>query len=311
MKRIFSNECDSSKISFIQEVIKKSGIDYYQIDDQIKKIDKPSNEESWVQAVLDFDFVKLTGLRNQYQIKINSDDPEQSMNLAAIDYYVEDYVGSYNYLQRASWQYYKEKKLPQYFISQVNLKYDSQLAKINSNKIIYKELDKANELDLDGIFDSLPIVERNHMNFLRELSSFSISYSIFQKLYMRSEKTLDEANSQVWLSMGQPAYVALRREMKDFFYYEFYNNILLDHYRENTEIFHMYMRTILEAVATPTRTSKDSNRGLPSYNITPENLEWLDIFVILRFTGDPGDLRTILGKYDLASIKVQYKFVCK
>lgn len=311
VKRIFSNKNNSTKGSFIQGIIKKSGIDYYQIDNQIQKIDKPSDEENWVWAVLDFDFMKLTDLRNTYEIKINSDDPEQSMKLAAIDYYLEDYVGSYNYLQRASWQYYRQKKLPQYFISQVNLKYDSQLAKINSNGELYKELDKKNEVDLDQTFESLPVVERNRMKFLRELSSFSISYSLFEKIYMRCEKTLDEANSQFWF-MGQPAYESLRREMKDFFYYEFYNNILLDHYKENTAIFHMYMRTILSAVATPTRAS--NIHGISSYNITPESLEWFDIFVMLRFTSDPRDLRKLLDQYELASIQIDKaarKYLCK
>lgn len=311
VKRIFSNKNNPTKVSFIQGIIKKSGIDYYQIDNQIQKIDKPSDEENWVRAVLDFDFMKLTDLRNTYEIKINSDDPEQSMKLAAIDYYLEDYVGSYNYLQRASWQYYRQKKLPQYFISQVNLKYDSQLAKINSNGELYKELDKKNEVDLDQTFESLPVVERNRMKFLRELSSFSISYSLFENIYMRCEKTLDEANSQFWF-MGQPAYESLRREMKDFFYYEFYNNILLDHYKENTAIFHMYMRTILSAVATPTRAS--NIHGISSYNITPESLEWFDIFVMLRFTSDPRDLRKLLDQYELASIqidKASRKYLCK
>lgn len=266
MKCIFYNEHNSSKASFIQEIIKRSGINSYQIDNQIHKIDKPTIKDSWVQAVLDFDFKELTALRNKYEITINNDDPEQSMKLAAIDYYLEDYVGSYNYLQRASWQYYRQKKLSQYFISQVNLKYDSQLAKINSNEKSYKELDKKNKLDLDQTFDSLPVVERKRMNFLRELSSFSISYSLFQKLYMQSEKTLDEANSQFWATMGSPAYKVLRSDMKDFFYYEFYNNILLDHYIENTAIFHMYMRTILESTATPTKILKDSFCGPSSYN---------------------------------------------
>lgn len=311
VKRIFSNKNNSTKVSFIQGIIKKSGIDYYQIDNQIQKIDKPSDEENWVRAVLDFDFMKLTDLRNTYEIKINSDDPEQSMKLAAIDYYLEDYVGSYNYLQRASWQYYRQKKLPQYFISQVNLKYDSQLAKINSNGELYKELDKKNEVDLDQTFESLPVVERNRMKFLRELSSFSISYSLFEKIYMRCEKTLDEANSQFWF-MGQPAYESLRREMKDFFYYEFYNNILLDHYKENTAIFHMYMRTIFAAVTTPARASNIN--GLLSYNITPENLDWFDIFAMLKFTSDPKDLRKLLDQYELASIQIDEegrKYLCK
>ena len=102
-----------------------------------------------------------------------------------------------------------------------------------------------NEVDLDQTFESLPVVERNCMKFLRELSSFSISYSLFERIYVRSEKTLDEANSLFWATTGQPAYEVLRSDIKDFFYYEFYNNILLDHYKENTAIFHMYMRTIL------------------------------------------------------------------
>ncbi|MFK5586452.1 SIR2 family protein [Lactobacillus delbrueckii] len=302
MKRIFSNKSNSTKVSFIQSIIKKSGIDYYQKDNQVQEIDKPSDEENWVRAVLDFDFMKLTDLRNTYEIKINSDDPEQSMKLAAIDYYLEDYVGSYNYLQRASWQYYRQKKLPQYFISQVNLKYDSQLAKINSNEKLCKELDKRNEVNLDQTFESLPLVERNRMKFLRELSSFSISYSLFERIYVRGEKTLDEANSLFWATTGQPAYKVLRSDIKDFFYYEFYNNILLDHYKENTAIFHMYMRTILSAVATPTRAS--NIHGISSYNITPESLEWFDIFIMLRFTSDPQELRKILDQYDLASIKI-------
>ncbi|MCD5461900.1 SIR2 family protein [Lactobacillus delbrueckii subsp. bulgaricus] len=302
VKRIFSNKSNSTKVSFIQSIIKKSGIDYYQKDNQVQEIDKPSDEENWVRAVLDFDFMKLTDLRNTYEIKINSDDPEQSMKLAAIDYYLEDYVGSYNYLQRASWQYYRQKKLPQYFISQVNLKYDLQLAKINSNEKLCKELDKRNEVNLDQTFESLPLVERNRMKFLRELSSFSISYSLFERIYVRGEKTLDEANSLFWATTGQPAYKVLRSDIKDFFYYEFYNNILLDHYKENTAIFHMYMRTILSAVATPTRAS--NIHGISSYNITPESLEWFDIFIMLRFTSDPQELRKILDQYDLASIKI-------
>lgn len=304
LKCIFYNECNSSKASFVQEIIKRSGINYYQIDNQIHKIDKPTIKDSWVQAVLDFDFKELTALRNKYEITINNDDPEQSMKLAAIDYYLEDYVGSYNYLQRASWQYYRQKKLSQYFISQVNLKYDSQLAKINSNEKSYKELDKKNKLDLDQTFDSLPVVERKRMNFLRELSSFSISYSLFQKLYMQSEKTLDEANSQFLATMGPPAYKALRSDMKDFFNYEFYNNILLDHYKENTAIFHMYMRTILESTATPTKILKDSFCGPSSYNVTSNSLEWFDIFVMLRFTGDTNDIVKIFRDYDCASIPI-------
>lgn len=304
LKCIFYNERNSSKASFIQEIIKRSGINSYQIDNQIHKIDKPNIKDSWVQAVLDFDFKELTALRNKYEITINNDDPEQSMKLAAIDYYLEDYVGSYNYLQRASWQYYRQKKLSQYFISQVNLKYDSQLAKINSNEESSKELDEKNKLDLDKAFESLPVGERKRMNFLRELSSFSISYSLFQKLYIQREKTLEEAKSQFLAKNGDSAYEALRSDMKDFFYYEFYNNILLDHYKENTAIFHMYMRTILESTATPTKILKDSFCGPSSYNVTSDNLEWFDIFVMLRFTGDTKDIVEIFRDYDFASIPI-------
>ncbi|MBT8800988.1 hypothetical protein BTI05_09235, partial [Lactobacillus delbrueckii subsp. bulgaricus] len=93
------------------------------------------------------------------------------------------------------------------------LKYDSQLAKINSNEKLCKELDKRNEVNLDQTFESLPLVERNRMKFLRELSSFSISYSLFERIYVRGEKTLDEANSLFWATTGQPAYKVLRSDI--------------------------------------------------------------------------------------------------
>lgn len=306
LKRIFSKKFGSSKISFIQGIIKKSGIESYQIGDKTWSIDKQIVKEPWMQAVLDFDFNELKNLKNMYEVTVGNDDPEQQMKLAVVDYYLEDYVGSYSCLRRSSWQFYLQNKFPQYFISQVNLKYDSQLARILSvnDEKLTKEFDKKNEIDLDQTFESLPIVERRRMEFLRELSSFSISYSLFQKLYVLSNKTLNEANSQFALKIGNSAYDVLRKDIKDFFDYELYNGILLDHYRENTEIFHMYIKTILVATATPTRFVKDLFSEIQSHNITPDSLEWFDIFVLLRFTSDSKELKKYLEEIESASISI-------
>lgn len=140
------------------------------------------------------------------------------------------------------------------------------------------------QIDLDKTLRSIPDLGNDNNRFLRDLIGFKLNSELFYDVFSDSLKANKEATETYTLFAGLPAYLSLRSRTLDYYWYTTYNYMLVDRYRENSNLFDLYARTILTSVSTPDKELPLPIRGISSGNLHAESLVADDIHLILRFT---------------------------
>ena len=217
-----------------------------------KTINFQKGEDSELEkAIYEFDYNKLRRIKD-HNAKILSDkNPYLYIQQATIAAFLFDYVTAYTCLSNAIDILYKRKEYPQYFIA--------LFSKVNIGHIILKDFflqiddgirekvgEELNAIDLGRTLESIPDLGNENNQFLRDLQGFNFATQLFHNAYKVSNKAKKEASESYIIYSGRPGYSEITFRVTDYYLYCLRNNILVDRYRENSNIYDIYARTILK-----------------------------------------------------------------
>ncbi|SKA64315.1 SIR2-like domain-containing protein [Succinivibrio dextrinosolvens DSM 3072] len=237
----------------------------------------------WIDLITRFNDKELKKLLKSNSSRLNETTPDLYMVQACIYVYFKDFLFAYNSLKIAASIYYKKSESVKYFIAEVDRYYVGKLL-INyplSNvdkkdiELVRKELDL---LNLEKTLMSLPNLGKG-IEILKDLSSFDISYKLFQRAYSTSNKVKEESCTNYNLFTGVPAFSIMNRRIRDFFLFEHINCVTVDSYAENIQIYTLYFQSILNSVVSSELKNKSDN----FFNIHADCISDFDLTVALKF----------------------------
>ena len=306
------------KIQSIAEALRKSAVKgtsrVVEEDSKIhfdrKEFSNIDSVPEWIEAIRYFDYKKLNQFK-EYNAKILSEsNPELYLQQAYICSFLGDYLSAYYCLDNAVNYYYRKKEYAWYFISMWNKR---NIAQIITLDIMYnwnipqdiKESIKNDyeTIDLDKTLQTIPNLGNDNNQFLRDLKDFKFASDLFYDVVSNSMKASTQAKETYFVFAGMPAYEEMRQLVYDYYRYGILNCLITDRYRENNEIFNLFVRSIFASVSAPdVDTSQESILG-SSGNIHAESLNATDIHLILRYI-DSGKLRKLIGEFNINIINV-------
>ena len=288
------------KIGLINSIVSKSAVEAIIIDQKnsekknafnrkIVKIEKKAISKL-INIIETFDFEKLKNLREENEINLTDNTPELYLEQAYISYVLFEYSRAYRYLRISSNLFYKKKKYVWYFISEVNRKNVGKIIKgdflgeykISEKKKIMEEVDA---LELEIIYRKIPLKEADSREFLQDLYTFRTYYTLFQSTYLTSKKTEKEAKTKYSMYAGVPGYKKLREQIRDCYYYDLLNYIMVDRYQEDVEIYRLFAHTIINSACSTDLSVQgiEEDKTFNTGNIYVDCLEKFDVYIILRY----------------------------
>lgn len=296
------------KTKLIKSIVEKSPIKTVEIYKKKTKkgLQKKSvlvvgeGDSKIVKAIEDFDFEKLRNIREENEAYLTDMMPELYLEQAYISYVLFEYAKAYRYLRICSQLFYKKKQFVWYFISEVN--------RYNLGRIIQQDVwgqyndaevekirNEVASLDLEVVYDKIPIKEMGEKDFLQDLYTFRTYYKLFQNAYLTSKKTEKEAKTKYSIYSGIPGYAKLRTQIKDCYCYDLYNYIMVDRYREDIEIYRLFSKTIINSACSADLTldGLQQNKIFDTGNIYAETLEKFDVYIIIRYM-ESDELKSLL-----------------
>ena len=282
------NNIEKEKRDLIISVIDKSAVQQIKICNKNKKL----NKKQFVQikdAIENFDFDRLIEIRNENEGKLEEYNPKLYLEQAYISYYLLEYEKAYRYLRICSHLFYRKKQYVWYFITEVNRK--------NIGKIIQRDLERnyslfekekiENEvraIDIEKLYDRILQTEIEEKDFLYDIYTFRMYYTIFQDTYLMGKKTEKEAKTNYSFYAGIPQYERLRNRILDCYNYDLNNYIMVDKYQEVIEIYRLFAHTILRSVCSPQLSTEENEETVfNTGNIKVKCLEKFDVYIILRY----------------------------
>ena len=304
---LFGNEKerDDDKIALIKSVINKSTVKLIRTEDSLNSI-KPVEITiehkpifRFMIAVENFDFKELNAIREENEANLSEQSPELYLEQAYISYILFEYVKAYRYLRVCSKIYYKKKQYVWYFISEVNRKnigriIERDFRKNCSDEERNKIKTELAALNIEAIYRKLPLTEPDERDFLQDLYTFRTYYTLFQNAYLTSRKTEEEATTNYSMYAGVPSYLKFREQIKDCYYYDLYNYIMIDRYQEDIETYRLYARTLISSACCSDLSVEESEEEFfGAGNVYASCLEKFDVYVILRYM-KLGELKKML-----------------
>ena len=135
---------------------------------------------------------------------------------------------------------------------------------------------------------------------LKDISDFKLPLLLFHEAYIISEKIKEEGKTEYILYSGNPAFFRMKTEIVDYYLFEKLNNIMLDGYPQNSQIYRLYFRSVLDSALTPD-VRRELQGGEKINNIHMESLSDFDVYLALRYE-TINDLRKILKNISLLPI---------
>ena len=185
--------------------------------------------------------------------------------------------------------FYRHQEYFQYFIAEMNRFYigkmvidrDGVISGVDSEdaKIVSEEIKAIN---LDRTYRSLPDFGGNN-KALKDIYTFKIAYTLFQDAYLTSEKVREQAKANYIFFSGTAAFASMRRSMEDYYSYITLNQLAVDQYVENREIFRIYFQSIFGSVMTADMDSSDYIIKSRSGNVHANKLSRFDLMIALRY----------------------------
>ncbi len=160
-----------------------------------------------------------------------------------------------------------------------------------------------NTIDLEKTLRTIPDLGNEHNLFLRDLKDFKFSSDLFYDVVSNTIKTSREAKETYVLYAGVPAYEKLRQMVYDYYNYGINNCLIVDRYRENNEIFEIYIRSILASVSASDYSTTDEAIFGWSGNIHADSINAEDIQLIIRYI-DVNKLRKLFSEFSIKTIEV-------
>lgn len=324
-KKYAPDENEEMLVKEILDVLNKSNIHgiilFVPIDDDYPKLDnenvywnsqhrvfidfeKLEDIPKWIDCIYRFDNKELKAISEKNNSKLNESNPELYMEQAYILSNFDEYLAAYNCLRTAASLFYKKDKKANYFIAETCRYYIGKIIKSSGIQfgITKKDIDDVSKeieaIDLDRTFRSLPDLGKGN-EILKEISSFDISYKLFQEAFKFAEDIKEQASTRYNLFSGLPAFSKMRNSIYDFYCFESMNYIILDKYIENNRIYKLYFQSILSSVLSPDIGNEENEDG--PYNIHIKALSNFELFLGLKYVTYK-ELQKIYAEIELLDI---------
>ena len=241
-------------------------------------------------AIENFDFSELRKIRERNEANLTDINPKLYLEQAYISYILFDYIKAYRYLRVSSKLFYRKKQYVWYFISEINRKNLGRLIKdYYYNKNNELEIEKismeVDALDIEVVYNKIPIKVIGEKEFLKDLYTFEIFYRAFQNTYLTSKKTEEEAKTNYCFYIGNPGYKKIREQIKDYYFYVVYNYVMIDMYIEVIESYRLFAKAIINSVCNYDLNIEGLGHDdkFNMGNVHASILEKFDIFIIIRY----------------------------
>lgn len=258
-------------------------------------------------AIIYYDITALKELKEQNLEYLAASNPIFYFKQAFLLYWLNEYPDADRYIKIATTCFYDNGIYNWYFLALLNQKVLATIIFTNdsSDKRSQETIQEADEINLDKKFQFLPYTEDNH--YLKDLYTFQISYKIFQDVYFKNFKIKEEADSSYLLYSSIPAFVRLKKQIEDLWYYTTSNFLMLDRCQEYSIIFAIYGRSILESVLRPDiKEERFFDETRMSSNIRLESLDYFDLYFILQYLSLK-DIKNIVYKRGRKFIPVNFE----
>ena len=311
-------KAEDQKVERIAEALRKSVVRgtkrtitekarvYYECKDFLNKEENPE----WIEAINNFDFKRLYELKEFYSKILSENKPELYLQQAYICSFLGDYLSAYYCLDNAVNYFYRRREYAWYFISLWNKKNIAQIiqADFMYNWRIPQDIQESvkndyDTIDLDKTLQTIPDLGNDNNQFLRDLKDFKFASDLFYDVVSNSMKASLQAKETYYMFAGLPAYEEMRQLIYDYYRYGLYNCLMVDRYRENNEIFNLFVRSIFTSVTTPDKEVSIGSVFGSSGNIHADCLNATDIHLILRYI-DAGKLRQLFNEFSINTIEI-------
>lgn len=315
LKSILNGQSKKEEFADIYSLLSKSSFkgivhNKYEIKSERYNIKSKENPLKWFDSLLAFDYKELWELKEYNYRCLSESKPELYMLQAYLCSFFGDYLSAYNCLDNVSKYFYRKRMHVWYFISVWN-KYN--IGKIIDRDTLYnhvidkEELDKIRSeikaINLDLTIRSLPVVDNEDYGFLYDLVDFKFSSDLFYDVFSDSVKVSKEAKESYIFYTGLPSYGKLSTKVYDYYNYCTLNYLIVDRYRENSEIYNLFTRSILASVAAPDIKNVTDIGLAASSNIHAKHLDKKDIHLILRYI-DSENLEKLFNEFRIKTIKI-------
>lgn len=318
LERAIDGKSKDQKVEHIAEVLGKSavrGINRVNTEESKDysgpKVfpDKETNPE-WIEAVRNFDFKKLHELK-EFNSKILSESkPELYLQQAYICSFLGDYLSAYYCLDNAVNYFYRKREYAWYFISLWNKKNIAQIIQVDFmyNCRLPQDIKESikndyETIDLDKTLQTIPDLGNDNNQFLRDLKDFKFASDLFYDVVSNSMKASTQAKETYYIFAGLPAYEEMRHLVYDYYRYGTFNCLMVDRYRENNEIFNLFVRSIFASVSAPDKDNSVESVFGSSGNIHADCLNATDIHLILRYIA-ADKLRKLIKEFSINVVEV-------
>ena len=318
LDRAIDGKSKDKKVEHIAEALRKSAVrgtnrtitEESRVHFVPKDFSNKETDPEWIEAISDFDFKKLHKLK-EYNSKILSETkPELYLQQAYICSFLGDYLSAYYSLDNAVNYFYRKREYAWYFISLWNKKNIAQIIQADfmynwrlSEDIKVSIQNDYETIDLDKTLQTIPDLGNDNNQFLRDLKDFKFASDLFYDVVSNSMKASTQAKETYFMFAGLPAYEEMRQLVYDYYRYGIYNCLMVDRYRENNEIFNLFVRSIFASVAAPDKENSFESIFGSSGNIHADSLNDKDIHLILRYI-DAGKLRKLFNEFNINIIEV-------
>lgn len=306
----FDNKNDIKMLNDIKDVICKSRFTElcygHRFSDNKISICTDSTSEI-EELIISFNYKGMYSLLDQSIHNLSLSTPDLLLKTAFICSALNDYGLAYNYLKNAATVYYANKSYIWYFITVFNQKYVGKLLRnIPGNGLSDTErkniIQESEAIDLDKLLDSIPYTNSENFTFLKELGSFSISYTLFYDVFKDYKKVNEEAITNYTIYSGTAAYEKLRISISDYIHYILRNYIIIDKYNEFLSIMDLYIRSILTSMKSED-IKPDVDDEYAVGNIRVQEIGKLELFVLIKYMGSE-NIEKMLNAYGITTIPV-------
>ena len=318
LNRAIDRESTDQKVLKITEIFRKSivrgtnKIVHEGIRTQYdrKEITDKYTVPEWIKAIYYFDYKKLYQIKEYNSNILSESNPELYLQQAYLCAFLGDYLSAYSCLNNSVKYFYNKRDYSWYFISLWNKR---NISKVITSDYMYnfsipqdiKEAIKSDyeTIDLDKTLQSIPDLGNDNNQFLRDLKEFKFASDLFYDVVSNSMKASTQAKETYIVFTGMPAYEKIRQLVYDYYRYGMFNFLIVDRYRENNDIFDLFVRSILASISAPDKDTPDESIFGNSGNVHVDSLNDKDIHLILRYT-ESGKLRKLINEFNISVLEV-------
>lgn len=135
---------------------------------------------------------------------------------------------------------------------------------------------------------------------IRDINGWNYSYTIFQDLYDLNLESFEQANTDYMLFQGVPAYEGAAHKALDLFNFVSKNHLLLDKYKDISDNYKLYIRTILASITSEEKINS-FDPLIHTGNIKKDYLDNFDLFTIIRYFSSSRDVYKLFERYQSLS----------